>query len=109
MGFFRRRLNVQSPALPSSGMARDGIFLFFAHDAADHIHHSFEGVCLGASAPLGARQLRKNPYQPSRLEGYSLREELACEQIVRLIEFLQHIGCKDIEGCIRQIIDRDLR
>ena len=38
-------------------------FLFFAHDAADHIHHSFEGVCLGASAPLGARQLRKNPYQ----------------------------------------------
>ena len=52
---------------------------------------------------------RKNPYQPSRLEGYSLREELACEQIVRLIEFLQHIGCKDIERCIRQIIDRDLR
>ena len=52
---------------------------------------------------------RKNPYQPSRLDNYTLREELACEQIVRLIEYLQHIGCKDIEGGIRQIIDRDLK
>lgn len=52
---------------------------------------------------------RKNPHQPSRLDNYTLREELACEQIVRLIEYLQHIGCKDIEGGIRQIIDRDLK
>ena len=46
---------------------------------------------------------------PSRMKGYTLREELAGQQIVRLCEFLQHIGCKDIEGLIRQIIERDLR
>ncbi len=46
---------------------------------------------------------------PSRIEGYTMREELAGLQIVRLCEFLQHIECKDIETLIRKIVDSNLK
>lgn len=48
---------------------------------------------------------RKVPEDPSRFEGYSLREEAACEVIVSMMEYLQHIGCKDIEKLIRLIAE----
>jgi len=52
---------------------------------------------------------KHQPEPPSRINGYGLREELAVGEIVRLLEFLQHIGCKDIEGLIRQYIERNLK
>lgn len=52
---------------------------------------------------------RVNPDQPSRVEGYTLREEMAAIEIVRELEFLQHVGCRDIEKLIRSIVERDLK
>lgn len=49
------------------------------------------------------------PLEPSRIEGYSLREEAAGEVIVSMMEYLQHVGCKDIETLIRQVIERNLK
>lgn len=51
---------------------------------------------------------KEQPLAPSRIEGYSLREEAAGEVIVSMIEYLQHVECKDIEGLIRQIIEGNL-
>lgn len=44
------------------------------------------------------------PEALSRFEGYTLREEAAAEVIVSMMEYLQHIGCKDIEGLIRKMV-----
>lgn len=44
------------------------------------------------------------PEEQSRYEGYTKREEAAAEVIVSMMEYLQHIGCKDIEGLIRKMV-----
>jgi len=49
---------------------------------------------------------KEQPEALSRFEGYTLREEAAAEVIVSMIEYLQHIGCKDIEGLIRRIVEQ---
>ena len=46
------------------------------------------------------------PEALSRFEGYTLREEAAAEVIVSMMEYMQHIGCKDIEGLIRRIVEQ---
>ena len=51
---------------------------------------------------------RIKPEPPSHIDGYTRREEYAALEIVRLLEFLQHVDCKNIEGLIRQIIDRNI-
>lgn len=48
------------------------------------------------------------PNAPSRIDGYSLREEAAGEVIVLMMEYLQHVECKDIEGLLRRIIESNL-
>ncbi len=49
---------------------------------------------------------KAQPEAPSRFEGYTLREEAAGEVIVSMMEYLQHIGCSDIEGLVRQIVEQ---
>ncbi|MBQ7204638.1 MAG: hypothetical protein IJS04_02240 [Muribaculaceae bacterium] len=41
------------------------------------------------------------PEAPSQFDGFTLREEAAAEVIVSMMEYLQHIGCKDIEKLVR--------
>lgn len=56
---------------------------------------------------LHQAQLDKTqPEAQSRFEGYTLREEAAAEVIVSMMEYMQHIGCKDIEGLIRRIVEQ---
>lgn len=49
---------------------------------------------------------KTQPEALSRFDGYTLREEAAAEVIVSMMEYLQHIGCKDIEGLIRKIVEQ---
>ena len=52
---------------------------------------------------------RKEPEEQSRIEGYSLREDAAAEVIVSMMEYLQHIGCVDMETLIRKLIEGNLK
>lgn len=49
---------------------------------------------------------KEQPEAMSRFEGFTLREEAAAEVIVSMMEYMQHIGCKDIEGLIRKIVEQ---
>lgn len=98
-------------------MIKLNIYAMMAHGRAiargDYSENSspMKQILLASRAWRGLHQAQldycKGALQESAFDGYSRREQYAVREIVRLLEYLQHIGCKNIEELLRKVVESD--